>query len=139
MLEVINYLNLNRKIFLNFSIIFFCLVILLHLFTQPEEEFESTGFIQTQIENKIDDFKNGLQTVTETVFPISPSFQTFSTIDDLDSTEETSDELLSEADTSIVGFVEIIQDRTVQDTFLKAVLTVLLSYLLITLACREIV
>lgn len=137
MLELIKFLNKHSKTFLNISILFISLIITVHLFVNKEDNFDNSSFVENEIQRRIGTVTDTVSNIADSVFPISSSFQTVSSINEIDNQPIVAQLQPEASEEREMKIMQILQNKMIQDTILKAFLVVLISYLLIGFICRQ--
>jgi hypothetical protein len=109
---------------------------MVHLFVNKEASYEDTSYVENEIQRRIGSVTDTLSNIADSVFPISSSFQTVSSINDIDNQPIVAQLQQETSEDRGMKFIQILQDKMIQDTILKALLAVLISYLLIGFICR---
>lgn len=136
MIRLIEFLNKNSKIILNTSIIFLCIVISVFLIFEKEAEEEQTeNALKQQFETTISDISQRVSNLADKFFPVRPSLRSRNPLETtipIESASISTGDELPEFDLK-----EFLNNPTVEKLFYKAVLTLLISYLVISYILRK--
>jgi predicted PurR-regulated permease PerM len=136
MTRLIDFLNKNSKVIFNLSVIFLCIVISLYLLLQKEDtQDQSNGILKQQFEDTLDNISQGVSDFADKFFPIRPTLRSENP---LDTTNVLSPETPNiQNDSSSFDLSEFLSNPTVEKIFYKAMLSVLLTYLIIAFILRK--
>lgn len=136
MIKYIEFIEKNSKIILNISIIFLCIIISLYLFLKKENETESSkGILKQQFENTINNISGSLSDLTDKFLPIRSSLRSTNPLAANTVVSEETETATDDSTSFDLG--EFLSNPTVEKLLYKAVLGVLITYLIVTFILRR--
>jgi predicted PurR-regulated permease PerM len=136
MTRYIEFINKNSKFILNLCIIFLCIIIVLYLFLKKEDKAESSqGILKQQFEDTIDNVSQNLSDFADKFLPIRSSLRSSNPLEDSNVVSNQAQVVIDETPSFDLG--EFLSNPTVEEILYKAVLAVLLTYLIVSYILRK--
>jgi predicted PurR-regulated permease PerM len=118
------------------SIAFLCIIILLYLFFKKEDKQESSqGILKQQFEDTIDNVTQNLSDFADKFLPIRSNLRSSNPLDDTDVADNQAKVVVDEKPTFDLG--AFLSNPTVEEILYKAVLAVLITYLVVSYILRK--
>jgi predicted PurR-regulated permease PerM len=136
MTSYIEFINKNSKIILNLSIAFLCVIILLYLFFKKENSEESSnGILKQQFEDTINNVSQNLSDFADKFLPIRSTLRSSNPLDDTNVVNNQAKAAVDEK--PAFDLREFLSNPTVEKILYKAVLAVLIAYLIVSYILRK--
>jgi predicted PurR-regulated permease PerM len=136
MTRYVEFINKNSRVILNMSIVFLCIVILLFLFFNKEDREESSrGILKQQFEDTINNVSQNLSDFADNFLPIRSTLRSSNPLDDTDVENNQAKVVVDEK--PAFDFGEFLSNPTVEKILYKAVLAVLITYLVVSYILRK--